>query len=79
MYFLAIINSMVNPLEELEARRRREINLAMNTPIALKVSKPFAANLWLKAIENDSNSSELARVLMDLGAKQLGWDLDTPY
>ena len=70
---------MVNPLEELEARRRREINLAMNTPITLKVSKPFAANLWLKAIENDSHSSEFASVLIDLGAKQLGWDLDTPY
>tara|TARA_B100000029_G_scaffold457665_1_gene486567 strand:+ start:225 stop:437 length:213 start_codon:yes stop_codon:yes gene_type:complete len=69
---------MVNPLEELEARQKRENNLAMNTPIALKVSKPFAANLWLKAIENNSNSSELARVLMEIGCRELGWDLDTP-
>jgi len=69
---------MVNPLEELEARRRREINLAMNTPIALKVSKTFTANLWLKAIENDSNTSELARVLMEIGCRELGWDLDKP-
>ena len=69
---------MVNPLEGLEARRKREIHLAMNTPIALKVSKPFAANLWLKAIENDSNTSELARVLMEIGCRELGWDLDKP-
>ena len=69
---------MVNPLEELEARRKREIHLAMNTPIALKVSKPFAANLWLKAIETNSNTSDLARVLMEIGCRELGWDLDTP-
>ena len=69
---------MIIPLEELEARQKRENNLAMNTPIALKVSKPFAANLWLKAIENNSNSSELARVLMEIGCRELGWDLDTP-
>ncbi len=65
-------------MEELEARRKREIHLALNTPITLKVSKPFAANLWLKAQVNNCNTSELARVLMDLGCQQLGWDLDNP-
>ena len=65
-------------MEELNVRRLRETHLAINTPITLRVSKPFAANLQIKAMVHESNTSELARLLMELGCKQLGWDLDNP-
>ena len=65
-------------MEELNVRRSREIHLAINTPITLRVSKTFAANLQIKAMVHNSNTSEMARVLMELGSQQLGWDLDNP-
>ena len=63
-------------MEELEQRREREKHFAINTTISLRVTKPFTANLQVKGLVHGSSTSELARVLMDLGAKQLGWDLD---
>ena len=59
-------------------RRERERYLAVNQPLSLRVSKPMAANLAVKAIQLQSSSSELARLLISAGAQSLGWgDLDS--
>ena len=59
-------------MEELNVRRSREIYLAINTPITLRVSKPFAPNLQIKAMLNKSNTSEMKIVLMGLLSQQIG-------
>ena len=62
--------------DALEARRVREINLPINTHIGLRVSQVASVNLRIHAMTYKSNPSELARVLMDEGARSLGLDLD---
>ena len=59
-------------------RRERERYLAVNQPLSLRVSKPMLANLAVKAIQLESSSSELARLLISVGANALGWgDIDS--
>ena len=60
----------------LDRRRERERHLAINTPMSFKISKIAASNLMIKGLALGSNPSEIARTLMDQGAKQLGFDLD---
>ena len=62
--------------EALIQRREREKHLAINTPMSFKISKIAASNLMIKGLALGSNPSEIARTLMDQGAKQLGFDLD---
>ena len=62
--------------EALIQRRERERYLAINTPMSFKISKIAASNLMIKGLALGSNPSEIARTLMDQGAKQLGFDLD---
>ena len=62
--------------EALDQRRERERHLAINTPMSFKISKIAATNLMMKGLALTSNPSEIARTLMDVGAKQLGFDLD---
>ena len=62
--------------EALIQRRDRERYLAINTPMSFKISKIAASNLMIKGLALGSNPSEIARTLMDQGAKQLGFDLD---
>jgi len=62
--------------DALEARREREIYLPINTNIGVRVSKLASVNLRIHAMTYKSNSSELARMLMDEGARSLGLDLE---
>tara|TARA_Y100001968_G_scaffold91850_1_gene82614 strand:- start:190 stop:408 length:219 start_codon:yes stop_codon:yes gene_type:complete len=62
--------------ESLDQRRERERYLAINTPMSFKISKIAATKLMKKGLSLTSNPSEIARTLMDVGAKQLGFDLD---
>ena len=62
--------------EALDRRRERERHIAINTPMSFKISKIAASNLMIKGLALGSNPSEIARTLMDQGAKQLGFDLD---
>ena len=62
--------------DALEARREREIYLPINTNIGVRVSKLASVNLRIHAMTYKSNPSELARVLMDEGARSLGLDLE---
>ena len=62
--------------EALIQRRERERHLAINTPMSLKISKIASTNLMIKGLVLQSSPSEIARVLMDLGAEQLGFDLE---
>ena len=62
--------------DALEARREREIYLPINTNIGVRVSQVASVNLRIHAMTYKSNSSELARMLMDEGAKSLGLDLE---
>jgi hypothetical protein len=65
-------------MQALTERRDRERYLAVNQPLSLRVSKPMAANLAVKAIQLESSSSELARLLISAGAQSLGWgDIDS--
>ena len=65
-------------MQLLTERRDRERYLAVNQPLSLRVSKPMAANLAVKAIQLQSSSSELARLLISAGAYALGWgDIDS--
>ena len=65
-------------MQLLTERRDRERYLAVNQPLSLRVSKPMAANLAVKAIQLESSSSELARLLISAGADALGWgDIDS--
>ena len=65
-------------MQSLTERRNRERYLAVNQPLSLRVSKPMLANLAVKAIQLESSSSELARLLISAGAKSLGWgDIDS--
>jgi hypothetical protein len=65
-------------MQVLTERRDRERYLAVNQPLSLRVSKPMAANLAVKAIQLESSSSELARLLISAGADALGWgDIDS--
>ena len=65
-------------MQILTERRDRERYLAVNQPLSLRVSKPMAANLAVKAIQLESSSSELARLLISAGADALGWgDIDS--
>jgi hypothetical protein len=65
-------------MQALTERRDRERYLAVNQPLSLRVSKPMLANLAVKAIQHESSSSELARLLISAGAQSLGWgDLDS--
>jgi hypothetical protein len=65
-------------MQALTERRDRERYLAVNQPLSLRVSKPMAANLAVKAIQLQSSSSELARLLISAGADALGWgDIDS--
>jgi hypothetical protein len=65
-------------MEALIARRKRERHLAINQPLNLRVSKPFAANLQIKSLVHGATPSEVVRMLMDLGCQQLGWDMEGP-
>ena len=62
--------------DALEARRQREIHLPINTFVGLRMSQIASVNLRIHAMTYKSNPSELARVLMDEGAKSLGLDLE---
>ena len=62
--------------EALIQRREREKHLAINTPMSFRISKIAASNLMIKGLALGSNPSEIARTLMDQGAKKLGFDLD---
>jgi len=65
-------------MQALTERRDRERYLAVNQPLSLRVSKPMAANLAIKAIQLESSSSELVRLLISAGAQSLGWgDIDS--
>jgi hypothetical protein len=65
-------------MQALTERRDRERYLAVNQPLSLRISKPMAANLAVKAIQLESSSSELARLLISAGADALGWgDIDS--
>ena len=65
-------------MQALAESRERERYLAVNQPLSLRVSKPMAANLAVKAIQLQSSSSELARLLISAGAYALGWgDIDS--
>ena len=65
-------------MQALTERRDRERYLAVNQPLSLRVSKPMAVNLAVKAIQLESSSSELARLLISAGADALGWgDIDS--
>ena len=65
-------------MQVLTERRDRERYLAVNQPLSLRVSKPMAANLAVKAIQLESSSSELALLLISAGADALGWgDIDS--
>ena len=65
-------------MKTLIARRERERHLTINQHLNLRVSKPFAANLQIKSLVHGATPSEVARLLMDIGCQQLGWDLDSP-
>ena len=68
---------MLTPVKDaIAARREREIYLPINTHIGLRVSQVASVNLRIHAMTYKSNPSELARVLMDAGAKSLGLDLE---
>ena len=62
--------------DALEARRQREIHLPINTFVGLRMSQIASVNLRIHAMTYKSNPSELARVLMDEGARNLGLDLE---
>tara|TARA_Y100001937_G_C6899418_1_gene232605 strand:+ start:33 stop:248 length:216 start_codon:yes stop_codon:yes gene_type:complete len=62
--------------DAIEARRKREVHLSINTHIGLRISLCSSTNLKIKAMAYGTNPSELARVLMDEGAKKLGFDLE---
>ena len=65
-------------MKELQDRREKERNLAINTVVTIRVSKPFAANLQMKSMIHNSNPSEMMRLLAEVGSKELGWDMDNP-
>ena len=65
--------------EALIKRRELERHLAINTPMSLKISKIASTNLMIKGLALQSSPSEIARVLMDQGAKQLGFDLESVH
>lgn len=65
-------------MKEIKERQKREKYLAINTPITIRVSKSFSANLYIKALSLGVNQSELMRTILDVGCKQLNWDLDKP-
>ena len=62
--------------DAIESRRKREIHLPINTHIGLRVSQIASVNLRIHAMTYKSNPSELARVLMSIGAEELGLDLE---
>ena len=62
--------------DAIEARRKREVHLSINTHIGLRISLCSSTNLKIKAMAYGTNPSELARVLMDEGARSLGFDLE---
>ena len=62
--------------DAIESRRKREIHLPINTHIGLRASQIASVNLRIHAMTYKSNPSELARVLMDRGARSLGLDLE---
>tara|TARA_Y100001968_G_scaffold3840_1_gene3390 strand:- start:237 stop:455 length:219 start_codon:yes stop_codon:yes gene_type:complete len=64
-------------LEALGRRRERERHLPINTPMSFKISKIASTNLMIKGLALESSPSEIARVLIDEGAKQLGFDLES--
>jgi hypothetical protein len=65
-------------MEALSERRNRERHLPIQEPISLRVSKPMAASLAVMAIQHDSSTSELCRLLIAAGAESLGLgDLDS--
>ncbi len=65
-------------MEALSERRNRERHLPILEPISLRVSKPMAASLAVMAIQHDSSTSELCRLLIAAGAESLGLgDLDS--
>ena len=65
-------------MKEIKERQKREKYLAINTPITIRVSKSFSNNLYIKALSLGANQSELMRTILDVGCKQLNWDLDKP-
>ena len=68
---------LTSPLQDaIEARRKREIHLPINTHLGIRVSLLASTNLRIRAMAHNSNPSELARVLMDEGARSLGFDLE---
>ena len=67
---------MADFITELEKRRKREEHLAINTPLTISISKSQSINLNLKSLVYGLSTSELTRLLIDVGAKKLGWDLE---
>ena len=68
---------MLTPVKDaIAARRKREVHLPINTHLGLRVSLLASTNLRIRAMAYKSNPSELARVLMDEGARSLGFDLE---
>tara|TARA_B100000963_G_C22412377_1_gene573805 strand:- start:48 stop:248 length:201 start_codon:yes stop_codon:yes gene_type:complete len=65
-------------MKEIKERQKREKYLAINTPITIRVSKSFSTNLYIKALTLGVNQSELMRTILEVGCKQLNWDLDKP-
>ena len=65
-------------MKALLRRRDRERYLPVLEPISLRVSKPMAASLAVLALQNDSSTSEICRLLIAAGAEalELG-DLDS--
>ena len=62
--------------DAIETRRERERYLSVNTNLSLRVTKVASVNQAITMATYQSNPSEVARVLMDLGAKSLGIDLE---
>ena len=62
--------------DAIDSRRKREIDIPINTHIGLRVSQIASVNLRIHAMTYKSNPSELARVLMSKGAEELGLDLE---
>jgi len=65
-------------MKALTERRNRERHLPIQEPISLRVSKPMATSLAVIAIQQNSSTSELCRLLIAAGAESLGLgDLDS--
>ena len=65
-------------MKALRERRIRERHLPILEPISLRVSKPMATSLAVMAVQHDSSTCELCRLLIATGAESLGLgDMDS--